>query len=86
MPVAIRLGRMRVRLTLKLAEEIDGVNLTSCDAGDVLDLGPREAQMLIAEGWAVAERRVEGPSTVVAFRRHTDLGHCRDEDDESRAS
>jgi hypothetical protein len=41
-----------VRLTRKYAEAIDGVDLSRNQVGDVLDLSPRDARMLIAEGWA----------------------------------
>jgi hypothetical protein len=46
---------MRVRLTRKLAEQIDGVDLRGCEVGDVLDLPRAEARLLLAERWAVAD-------------------------------
>jgi len=46
---------MRVRLTRKLAECIDGVDLAGHTVGDVLDLMDRDALCLLAEGWAVPE-------------------------------
>jgi len=50
--------RVRVRLTKKLAECLDGVDLTRCRVGDALNLPAHEAQLLIAEQWATpAERR-----------------------------
>ena len=42
-----------VRLLRKYAEIIDGVNLEHAVVGDLLDLPPRDANILIAEGWAV---------------------------------
>ena len=42
-----------VRLLRKFAESIDGVNLQDAVVGDRLDLSPRDANILIAEGWAV---------------------------------
>jgi hypothetical protein len=48
---------MRVRLTRKFADQIDGVDLTGFQVGDVLDLPPSEARLLLAEEWAVPERR-----------------------------
>jgi hypothetical protein len=49
---------MRVRLLKKLAERIDGIDLTRYRVGDYLLLQAREAAILIAEGWAEwAERR-----------------------------
>lgn len=44
---------MRVRLIKKFAEKIDGVDLTGRSVGDLLNLLPREARLLIAEEWAV---------------------------------
>jgi hypothetical protein len=43
---------LAVRLTRKLAEVIDGVNLTNAHVGDRLELPQHDAEMLIAEGWA----------------------------------
>lgn len=41
-----------VRLTRKLAEVIDGIDLSGRRVGDRLPLHPDEARVLIAEGWA----------------------------------
>jgi len=46
---------MKVRLIKKLAECLDGVDLSHHRAGDLLDLQNREAELLIAEGWAIAD-------------------------------
>ena len=43
---------MKVRLTQKLSELINGVDLSKAHKGDTLDLTDREARTLIAEGWA----------------------------------
>lgn len=51
--VAVIYDVMRVRLTRKYADRIDGVNLRGCEVGDVLDLTPSDARMLLAERWAV---------------------------------
>jgi hypothetical protein len=48
---------MKVRLLKKHAEEIDGVDLTGHRAGDILDLPPPKARLLVAEEWAMPERR-----------------------------
>jgi hypothetical protein len=45
---------MRVRLTRKFANLIDGIDLSHRRAGDELDLTEREARILILEGWATA--------------------------------
>ena len=43
---------MKVRLTQKLSEVIDGVDLSKANTGDTLDLTENDARTLIAEGWA----------------------------------
>ena len=59
---------MAVRLTRKLANMIDGIDLSSSRVGEVLYLPWRDAWILIAEGWAeMIERR----------RRPRDMGDSR---------
>lgn len=41
-----------VRLTRKLAQCLNGIDLSSVSAGDRIELSQRDAEMLIAEGWA----------------------------------
>ena len=48
---------MRVRLTRKLSQHIDGVDLTRYEVGDILNLPTSDAQLLVAEHWAIRERR-----------------------------
>jgi hypothetical protein len=66
---------MRVRLTRKLAERINGVDLTGRGIGDVLDLPEREALLLVNEQWATLEnqpdRRAPIRSTERAVRSST---------------
>jgi hypothetical protein len=47
---------MKVLLTKKLAECIDGVDLSDYQVGDVLDLPARQARLLLAEQWAERHR------------------------------
>lgn len=47
--------KMKVRLTRKLAEQLDGIDLTACAVGDILTLPERQALCLISEGWAIPE-------------------------------
>ena len=42
----------RLRLTRKLAERIDGVDLSDRRVGEVIDVSPGEARLLLAEQWA----------------------------------
>ena len=48
---------MKVRLTRKYAERIDGIDLQGREPGDLLELSALEARILVAEKWAVPERR-----------------------------
>ena len=50
---------MRVCLQEKLANVIDGVDITGREVGDVLDLKASEARLLVAEEWAIPERRAQ---------------------------
>jgi hypothetical protein len=43
---------MLVRLTVKLAEMVNGVDLSPYREGDVVELPERDCHMLIAERWA----------------------------------
>lgn len=43
---------MYVRLTRKLAETLNGVDVSRCRIGDLIDVTNEQAVMLIAEGWA----------------------------------
>lgn len=44
--------KVRVRLTKKFAEMIDGVDLSRYMAGQMMRVPPADARLLIAEGWA----------------------------------
>jgi hypothetical protein len=46
-------GVVRVRLLRKLADRLDGIDVSGYDEGDVLDLPRAQAQLLIAERWAL---------------------------------
>jgi hypothetical protein len=88
-PVALVAIRMHVRLKRKLAEKIDGIDLSNQKVGDVFDLPDGKARMLVAEGWAVLERRShDGRHLVLAFRRSDDPGPLSSQHDAdlSRAS
>jgi hypothetical protein len=54
---------MQVRLTRKLAECLDGIDVSRFREGDIVDLTPHDAALLIAEGWAAPYAPpVGGPS------------------------
>ena len=48
---------MRVRIVRKLADWVDGIDLSHCGVGDFVDLVERQARIMIAEQWAVFARR-----------------------------
>ena len=56
--------RVFVRLKIKLANVMDGVDVSNVRAGDLLDLPDKQADVLIAEGWAeaVTDRRASDQS------------------------
>jgi len=54
---------VRVRLTRKLAEALNGLDLRPFAIGEVIDLADPLAQMLIAERWAEATVRIDVPAT-----------------------
>jgi hypothetical protein len=68
---------------------LSGLTLTRNAVGNLIDLPGEKARLLIAEGWAMEERREPfgGRRDVVAFRRAEDPGPLRVDDDEaSKAS
>lgn len=69
---------MKVVLTRKLADSMDGVDVAAFRVGDVLDLAPSEARLLVAEQWATPERRRQRGTPPAAERRRTNLQPERD--------
>ena len=49
---------MRVQLIKKLAEMLDGIDVSAHQQGDILNLTRSECALLVAEGWAVRESGV----------------------------
>lgn len=45
---------MQIQLVRKLANYLDGIDVTAVQQGDVVDLPRRDAELLIAERWAIA--------------------------------
>ena len=64
---------VKVRLTRTLADAIDGIDLGQCHVGDIVDLPPREACLLLAEAWAVPEQgpNMQSAQTDLADSRHS---------------
>lgn len=44
---------MKIRLIRKLAEYVNGIDVSRHSVGDLLDLPEHDARMLVAEGWAM---------------------------------
>jgi hypothetical protein len=64
------MGDVSVRLTRKLAEMVDGVDLRDHKVGDVFTLSLEEARLLIAEQWAEpAATRTEKVTRCTSQRR-----------------
>ena len=66
---------MKVVLTRKLADSMDGIDVAAHQVGDVLDLTEAEARTLVAEHWATPDRRRERGAPSRRERRRTDLQH-----------
>jgi hypothetical protein len=62
-------GVMRVRLVRKLADLLDGVDVSGHSSGDILELSRHDAELLIAERWAVPEAAVRREHH---YSRHAD--------------
>ena len=66
---------MRVQLTRKLAESLDGIDLSHHRVGAVVEVTRHEAELLIAEGWAVQDiprraRELNMSSTMPSAQAH----------------
>lgn len=59
---------MQVRLTRKLAESLNGVDLSRSEVGEIIEVTRHEAELLIAEGWA---ETVTTRPTFITFNRET---------------
>src|ERR1041384_7511782 len=74
-------SQMRVRILRKLADRLDGVDLTPCDVGELIDLPEHDGALVVAENWAVFARRQEdalarrfaGNSTGSAYHAGNDI-------------
>lgn len=70
-PLYVSTGKkhMKVVLTRKLADCIDGVDVAHYRVGDVMELAPKNAHLLIAERWATPDRRTQQGSAPEEERR-----------------
>jgi hypothetical protein len=69
MHVAQAARRMKVRLLKKLAPQVDGIDLRGYKEGEVFELPPNDASLLVAERWAIPERRERADG--MSHRRRT---------------
>jgi hypothetical protein len=60
---------MHVRLTAKLAEMMEGVDLSAHGEGDLIELPERDANLLITGGWAERVAREERVSSAPSLGR-----------------
>jgi hypothetical protein len=77
---------MKVRLTKKLAEQLDGIDVSKSQEGDVLDLPSRDAKMLVEERWATPERRERAEPADGRGRRADDYLRSRSESSHETSS
>jgi len=67
---------MKVVLTRKLADVMDGIDVRGYRSGDVVDLPPRDARLLIVEMWAIADRRRADKGHPVERRHRESPSRC----------
>jgi hypothetical protein len=65
---------MKVWLTRKHADRIDGIDLRRYAVGDTIELPRQEACLLLAERWAQPERRTTQGRQTRKRRRAADRG------------
>ena len=53
-----RSATVRVRLIRKMAQQVDGVDISTHSVGETFELSAAEAGLLVAEGWAIVEPSV----------------------------
>jgi hypothetical protein len=70
-------GVMRVRLVRKLADVLDGIDVSAHSSGDILELSRRDAELLIAERWAVRATRGDAISGSSDTDERTQSEHSR---------
>lgn len=69
--VGTRGAGMQIRLTRKLADFIDGIDLSHHTVGQLIDLPQEDAQRIVAEGWAefIADAAASNSRSEAADRR-----------------
>jgi hypothetical protein len=79
--------RLKVRLTRKLANTMNGIDLTRVLEGECVELLPAEARLLILEGWAElvdaapVEAPIETPAEAAAAERSKSESTAEPEDE-----
>ncbi len=71
---------MKVVLVRKLADLMDGVDVRGYNAGDLLDLPTGDACALLAEQWAIRDRRESATPHSVERRSHRQTPSSADDD------
>lgn len=62
---------MRVKLVRKFANVLNGIDLTEVSVGDVLNVRPHQAAMLVAEGWAEEAPQPPGRVLTIQSKKRT---------------
>jgi len=62
---------MRIKIVRKFANVLNGVDLSNIGVGDVVDLMPYQAKMLILEGWA--EEAPHAPGRLIDLQSAKDF-------------
>jgi hypothetical protein len=55
--ILLTVRSMRVRIVRKLADQVDGIDLSGRHVGDVIELPEPDARVIVAEQWAIPARR-----------------------------
>ena len=70
--------RVKVRLVRKYARAINGIDLSTHNVGDVMDLTAEQGRLLVAEGWAVNVEEPRSRSIRERLNRAADKRRSRD--------
>jgi hypothetical protein len=64
---------VRIRLTRKLALVLNGIDVSHLNVGDVMELPPASAKMMVAEGWAAPVDEPEITHLLVQHATHSEI-------------
>ena len=76
---------MRVRIVRKLANFVNGIDLSHCTTGDLIDVPEWQARLMVAERWADFARRAADGVTSMGAGEQVGLEGRRLHQDRRRA-